>query len=290
MRNRSHRTIENEDRGIVRDLPSAWPAGRMLAVSVNVMLEQWAEPAAPGLGPMGNPLRAGVIDTQAQSWAAYGPQAGAYRILDVLAELDVSAVFYVSGLLAERHPQLVREIAKAKHALGAHGWSQDVVPAYQNQEAEHTDLVRSLRAMELASGTRPVGYLSPRCTPSKATAALLVKEHFNWHADYFDRDLPRTMRHPEGSIVAMPFTMEINDLPHAVRYGNDPASFVSMLEGALNAARRSKRPACIDITVHAHVYGRATSVWAFREALRLTKEYDDVAWLTNHANLALAFT
>lgn len=270
-------------------LPPAWPAGRKLAVSVNVMLEQWADGTSPGLGPMGNPLRAGVADAQAQSWASYGPSEGARRILDVLDELDVTAVFYVSGLLAERHAMLVREIASAGHVLAAHGWSQDVIPPYQAEEDEHADLVRSKIAIADAAGATPKGYLSPRCTPSSNTPALLAKEGFLWHADHFDRDLPRTITLPGGKLVAMPFSMEVNDLPHAVRYGNDPASFIGTLAGALEGARATLRPACMDITVHAHVYGRAASVWAMREALRRTQERGDVAWLTNHAELAEAF-
>lgn len=48
-------------------VPNGWPAGRSLAISVSVMLEGWTEDAAPGIGPMGNPLKAGVFDTQAKS-------------------------------------------------------------------------------------------------------------------------------------------------------------------------------------------------------------------------------
>ena len=57
--------------------PPGWPAGRPLAISVRVMLEGWAEGSAPGIGPMGNPLKPGVADLQALSWAEYGPKVGA---------------------------------------------------------------------------------------------------------------------------------------------------------------------------------------------------------------------
>src|SRR3569832_1530168 len=75
-------------------LPAPWPTGRPIALSVSVMLEGWTDDAAPGIGPMGNPLRAGVYDTQAKSWAEYGAKTGAWRLLDVLADTDTRAVFY----------------------------------------------------------------------------------------------------------------------------------------------------------------------------------------------------
>src|SRR5215208_3181309 len=80
--------------------PPGWPDGKPLALSVSVMLEGWTDDSAPGIGPMGNPLRAGVLDLQARSWAEYGPKVGAWRLLDILQRLDVRSVFYVSGILA----------------------------------------------------------------------------------------------------------------------------------------------------------------------------------------------
>ena len=86
-------------------LPAGWPEGKPLALSVNVMLEGWTDDSAPGIGPMGNPLKAGVLDLQARSWADYGPKVGAWRLLDILQRLQVRSVFYVSGILAEVAPQ-----------------------------------------------------------------------------------------------------------------------------------------------------------------------------------------
>jgi peptidoglycan/xylan/chitin deacetylase (PgdA/CDA1 family) len=125
---------------------------RPLAVSVSVMLEGWTDDSAPGIGPMGNPLKAGVLDLQARSWAEYGPKAGAWRLLDILARLDVRSVFYVSGILAERYPDLMKAIAGAGHAIAAHGWGQNIIPSYQTAEEEVHDLDRCIRAIEASTG------------------------------------------------------------------------------------------------------------------------------------------
>ena len=70
-------------------LPAGCPEARPLAVAVNVMLEGWTDDSAPGIGPMGNPLKAGVLDLQARSWADYGPKVGAWRLLEILQRLEV---------------------------------------------------------------------------------------------------------------------------------------------------------------------------------------------------------
>jgi peptidoglycan/xylan/chitin deacetylase (PgdA/CDA1 family) len=271
-------------------VPAGWPPGRALAVSVNVMLEQWADEAAPGIGPMGNPLKAGVLDLQARSWADYGPKSGIWRLLDILAAHDVTAVVYVSGLLAERYPNVVAAIVRAGHVIAAHGWTQDVIPPYQAAPAEEADLRRSIAALALAGGVRPRGYMSPRCTPSTATPALLLAAGLDWHADYFDADLPRHIALGDNVLTAIPFTMEVNDLPHAVRYGNDPAAFVTRMTDVLAGyAGPHARPACLDITVHAHVYGRPAGSVAFVRALRAVREHAETAFLTHHQRLADMF-
>ncbi len=140
-----------------------WP--KPLAISVSVMLEGWTDDAAPGIGPMGNPLKAGVLDLQARSWAEYGPKVGAWRLLEILERLKVRSVFYVTGILAERYPDLMRAIAAAGHEIAAHGWSQHIIPSYQSAEEEAHDLGRCTAILEKAAGQRPMGWLSPRCTP-----------------------------------------------------------------------------------------------------------------------------
>ena len=151
-------------------LPQGWPAGRPLAVSVSVMLEGWAAPDAPGLGPMGNPLKPGTVDLQARSWADYGAKVGAWRLLDLLDQEDTRAVFYTSGVVAEQFPALPKAIAQRGHAVAAHGWSQGTLPAYLTPEQESVDIGRCVDVIKATAGRAPEGWLSPRCTPSASTS------------------------------------------------------------------------------------------------------------------------
>lgn len=255
------------------------------------MLEGWTDDAAPGIGPMGNPLKPGVLDLQARSWAEYGPKVGAWRILDILAQQKLGAVFYVSGILAERYPDLMRAITGAGHVVAAHGWSQHLLPAYQSADEEARDLGRCLGAIEGATGVPPKGWLSPRCTPSARTSELLAGSGFDWQADFFDSDLPYRRQTPAGPIVAMPFTMEVNDMPLYVRYGSEPEAFTRILERIVSGWPKLGRPAgCLDITVHAHVFGRPIGAIEFLNALEVVRRCSDWAWVTNHRTLANLFS
>jgi Polysaccharide deacetylase len=270
-------------------LPRTWPAERKIALSVSVMLEGWTDDSAPGIGPMGNPLKAGVLDLQGQSWAAYGPEVGAWRLLDTLAAAGVKSVFYVSGILAERYPPLMKAIVTAGHTIAAHSWGQNIVPAYQTREDEKTDLLRCIEAIEQFGGARPRGWISPRCTPSQSTSELLAEAGFAWHGDIFNSDLPYRLQTPAGSLMAVPFTMEVNDMPLYIRYGNEPEAFTRVLQRILeNVDGISRNPFCLDLTVHAHVFGRPFGAIEFAKSLDLAKRHA-ATWMTNHAELADQF-
>jgi peptidoglycan/xylan/chitin deacetylase (PgdA/CDA1 family) len=266
----------------------AWPIDRPIALSVSIMLEGWTDDSAPGIGPMGNPLKAGTLDLQGRSWAEYGPKAGAWRILDALAAEKVKAVFYVSGILAERYPDLMRAITDAGHTVAAHAWAQNIVPAYQSNDEEIADLKRCITAIEATAGRPPRGWLSPRCTPSIRTSSLLAQHGFSWHADTFDSDVPYFIESSNGgAVLGVPFTMEVNDMPLYIRYGNEPEAFTRILGRLLsNWPTSQNRPACLDITVHAHVFGRPYGIIELIESLKIARRFATIAQLTNHSELA----
>jgi peptidoglycan/xylan/chitin deacetylase (PgdA/CDA1 family) len=267
-------------------VPQGWPTARPLAVSVSVMLEGWAAPDAPGIGPMGNPLKPGVVDLQARSWADYGAKVGAWRLLDLLDQEDTRAVFYTSGVVAESYPALVAAIRARGHSVAAHGWSQGTLPPYLTQEQESADIARCVTALTASSGAAPQGWLSPRCTPSAVTSSLLAAHGFYWHADMFDSDLPYPIVTPSGGLVGVPFTMEVNDMPLYVRYGNEPDAFTRTLTRIVEGWPRLGSPfACLDITLHAHVFGRPYGALAFLDSLAVVKRSPH-CWLTDHARLA----
>lgn len=270
-------------------VPPGWPTGRPLAVSVSVMLEGWQEGSAPGIGPMGNPLKPGVRDFQALSWAEYGPKTGMHHLLRALAEQNARAVVYTSGVVAERYPDLLAGIAEHGHVVAAHGWSQGTLRPYLPVAEEAADIDRCVKILTRTTGQTPRGWLSPRCTPSADTSRLLAGAGFAWHADTFDTDLPYRLETPDGAVLAMPFTMEVNDMPLYVRYGNEPAAFTRTLSHILSGWERLGRPfACLDITVHAHIFGRPYGVIALMDSLALVRA-QSWCWLTDHASLAALY-
>ena len=174
--------------------------------------------------------------------------------------------------------------------MSAHGWSQGTLPAYLTPEQEAADIARCVTAIAATAGVAPAGWLSPRCTPSERTSGLLAEQGFRFHAEMFDSDLPYLIETEAGSLVGVPFTMEVNDMPLYVRYGNEPEAFTRTLAGIVEGLASAGLPyGCLDITVHAHVFGRPYGALAFLDALAVVKRSPH-CWLTDHLRLAELWT
>ena len=80
--------------------------------------------------------------------------------------------------------------------------------------------------------------------------------------------------------------MEVNDLPHAMRYGNSPREFVALFRDSLDRARtRERGAAMIDVTAHAHVFGRPSGAGAFEAVLELAKASPEL-WIGTRLQVA----
>ncbi len=258
-----------------------WPGGKRLAVIVNIPYEGWSDGASSGVGPMGNVLKPGHLDTNAVSWGMYGAVRGMQRLLRVLDRTGVCASVMLNGVIAELYPETVRDVVSAGHKLLAHSYAMDVTPIYLDEARERENIERTLSLIDDACGVRPQGWISPRGTPSRETARLLCDLGFAWHGDAYDDDLPYLETYGDRSIVAIPLTMEINDMPWGVRYGNVPQDLVGLLRYNVESHLRSGEPAMsIDLTAHAHVYGRPLGAAVFEELISVAKSYDDV-WIAN---------
>lgn len=254
-----------------------WPGGRHVAVIFNVAYEAWSDGKAPGVGPMGNPLPAGTFDTNALSWGHYGTSRGIERLQRILDRAKVRGSVMTSGVLAERAPASIKALVDAGHEIVAHAYGQEIVPAQLSPEADKENIRRTTELLTQAGGVKPVGWISPRGTPGAETARFLLDAGYEWHGDVFDDDRPYLQDLDNGTLVAIPLTMEINDLPHAMRFGRSPRQFIEMFDDLLAHALDGEDEAVvIDVTAHCHCYGRPAGAWAYEQVVRRVVGRDDV--------------
>jgi peptidoglycan/xylan/chitin deacetylase (PgdA/CDA1 family) len=263
-----------------------WPGDRHVAVVFNVAFEAWTEKGASAIGPMGNPLRAGVFDSNADSYGRYGANAGIRRLMSILDRAGISANVYVSGVLAERDPDRVRAVARAGHEIVTHGYAQDLVPASLTPEEDEDYVRRATAGLAKVIGAQPTGWISPRATASDDTFRRLVRHGYKWQGDALDDDLPYLQKYPEGNLVAVPLTIELNDLSHSMRWGRTPRQFLELFDEALSHLLAARHDVVIlDVLSHAHCYGRPAGAWAYDEIAKKCSDRKDI-WVTTRGKIA----
>lgn len=262
-----------------------WPGGKRIAVVFNVCLEAWSDGKAPGISPMGNPLPPGVLDNMAISWAAYGAKRGIYRLLDAFARHGARASVMVSAILAERTPEAVKAVADGGHEVLSHSYAMDVIPALMAEDDERRNIQRCTALLEKVSGKRVRGWLSPRATASANTARLLAEAGYTWYGDVLDDDLPYVQRFGERKIVAIPLSTDVNDMP-SMKYGNPPRVMLETFEEQLKRiAERREGPVIIDVTSHAHIFGRPRGAYYYEKIVQTAASAREI-WIATRLDIA----
>ncbi len=99
-------------------------------------------------------------------------------MLELFQEYHVQGTFFVLGLLAEKFPDVVKEIADAGHEIGTHGYSHK--PVFEiGPDAFADELIRSKKLLEDISGTEVRGYRAPdfSITEDSLWALDILAEH-----------------------------------------------------------------------------------------------------------------
>lgn len=93
-------------------------------------------------------------------------------LLELLAEENMKASFFLIGKEIEKHPDLVRKIAEGGHSIGNHSYSHQFMPGLKVQQIEQ-EIEKTNKLVEEVCGQRPKNFRPPFGFMDKKTAAVL---------------------------------------------------------------------------------------------------------------------
>lgn len=99
------------------------------------------------------------------------------RLLSLFGKHEVEATFFVLGWVADRFPDLVREIERRGHEVATHGYSHRLLTFMQPEEFR-VDLLRSLEVLAKATSQEVRGFRAPSFSLTRKTlwAVDILKE------------------------------------------------------------------------------------------------------------------
>jgi len=195
---------------IHRRPPLRLPGDARVAVWTIVNVENWqpsgAMPRAVLPPPMGQPL---LPDVPNWAWHEYGMRVGFWRFLETLGDRGLKATFAVNGTACGLYREACEAARDAGWEFMGHGNVQRPMHRVDDQRAAIADTIASIRAL---TGTPPRGWESPGLTETDETLDLLAEAGIEYVADWVLDEQPVPLRTRAGTIVSVPYTVEVNDV------------------------------------------------------------------------------
>ena len=197
------------------------PGGKPLMVHIVVNVEHWQfdQPMPRKMLPGPHNIDA-VPDVPNFAWAEYGMRMGMPRLIEMFAARGLPASCSFNAGVIHAYPACAEAIHEAGWEFIGHGVHQKAIEG----DADEAALIElSLTKIEDFTGTRPRGWLGPGLRETDDTPDLLKAAGIDFVFDWVLDDLPCWMTTIYGPMIAMPYTLEINDSPiYAVERQSSP--------------------------------------------------------------------
>ena len=128
------------------------------------------------------------------------------KIADLLSEHSTKATFFVLGWVAERHQNLVKDLAQQGHEIASHGYGHELVST-QTPHQFREDVRRSKQILEDLIGKPVVGYRAPSFSITSRTEwaiPVLIEEGYRYDSSIYNR-----FRSTQGSRVSRAGTYQL---------------------------------------------------------------------------------
>ncbi|MBZ5600919.1 MAG: polysaccharide deacetylase [Acidobacteriia bacterium] len=194
--------------------PKSWPGGARVAVCLSFDDDNEA--------PL---LRDGTTSPTTLSASDFGAEIGTQRILKILDNYQVPATFFLTGVDAMLHPDMLAAIMKSgRNEIGVHGWIHEFPPRLAPGEEERL-LDKAIDYLTKVTGKRPVGYRAPSWAFSDHTLDLIQKKGFVYDSSLQALDEPYEImaNGKETSVVELAIDWTLTETPYLGRQGHMPS-------------------------------------------------------------------
>ena len=190
--------------------PLVLPDGARMVIWPIVNVENWdihkPMPRTVLPPPMGKPL---IPDLPNWAWAEYGMRVGFWRLYDCLRDFNIVPTLALNGSVCTDYPRVATAALEAGWEFMGHGYIQGPMHQLEDQRAA---VRQTITAIQSFTGKAPRGWESPGLTETFETVDILSEEGIEYVADWVLDDQPCEITTTAGSIISIPYTVEMNDI------------------------------------------------------------------------------
>lgn len=263
-----------------------WPNGARLAVWVVPNLEYFDEETLGGITI--SILPAKPPDIVNYSWHDYGMRVGIWRIMEMMRQLEIPATVALHALVCDHFPAVVEACTELGWEIMGHG-SANMHALSSMSEADEREMINStLAKIEARTGTRPVGWLGSALQETPRTLDILASSGIRYVGDWVNDEQPYPLRIADGTIMSMPYSIEVNDIGIFLRRGFSGPDYERLLidqfEVLYEESAVTSKVMCI--ALHPFITGVPFRARYLARALTQMRERQDVWFATGSEILA----
>lgn len=257
----------------------ALPNGARVAVWITPNVEHFHyDKPAISLTPMTAGLRPDVLN---YAWRDYGARVGIWRLMEIIERQRFAATAALNSEVCLHYPEIVKEGNRLGWEWMAHGQSNSGLFTGMPEEAERPMIANVLDTIAQHTGKRARGWLGPALTETDNTLDLLAAAGIDYVADWCNDEQPYFMKTKSKPIVAMPYTLEIGDIPVFLDRGGSGEDFYRMIVDAFDTLYEdgAKNYRVLSIALHPFLIGHPFRARYLERALAHIRKHDAV-WIT----------
>ena len=216
-------------------------------------------------------------------WRDYGNRVGVWRMMELMDKCGMRATVCLNSEVIREYSRIIEEGKKRNWAWIGHGINNAPANFLSgiDEDKEREIIKNVLDTMERAIGRRTRGWLSPFLTHTDNTPNILADMGVEYLCDYTADDHPFPINTKTNSLIAVPYTVELNDIPAFQSVGVSSAAFGDMIidqfdvlyeEGATNAR-------IMPICLHTFWVGQPNKFKHLKRAFEYICSHDNI-WLT----------
>ncbi len=248
-------------------------------ISISMQFEAGAQPDRGAESPF--PVIASKYpDLPVTKWYEYGFKEGIPRMLDMFDRVGVKVTSHMVGAAVEANPQLAKEIVQRGHEAAGHGqtWTPQFSVAPQEERASYE---ASIRTIEAATGTRPVGFNAFWLRGTPHALEILQDLGFIYHIDDVSRDEPFLVPVRNKPFVVVPYTIHANDIVDYEGRHWTSAQFASELKYEFDQlyAEAATRRRMMSVSAHDRITGRPARTKVLEEFISYAQKQPSVVFL-----------
>ncbi len=266
---------------IINRKPVPFPDGKRLAVMIYVNIEH----VPFGSTALAHAVYPGTLqfspDILNHGWRDYGNRVGLWRIMRAMDRYGFRGTVNLNSDVCREYPQIIEEGNRRRWEWCGQGDNNTSIATLMSEDEERAFIHKNLAIIEKATGKRPKGWLGMCLAESLHSPDLLAEAGIEYVSNYTHDELPVELRVKSGSLITMPYTLEINDVPAILGKGTPAETFGQMIKDQFDVLYEDaiELPRVMSISLHPFITGQPFRMKYIEQALAYIASHNAV-WLT----------